>query len=151
MQLKTILNRVQKFKSFVYKSVRWSGSEAEPELEVEMVERANGKPICSGCGHHCPGYDRQPKRRFEFVPLWGVNKPPACSRWFVDCTAIIPKERPFLWAGGEKSGIAHHSSIPVGYSADIAELKRGMQPLPSDFIEFVTNEATNNQGQVFVR
>ncbi|WP_419628596.1 hypothetical protein, partial [Thiolapillus sp.] len=37
MQLKTILNRVQKFKSFVYKSVRWVGNEAAPELEVEAV------------------------------------------------------------------------------------------------------------------
>ncbi len=58
MQLKTILNRVQKFKSFVYKSVRWVGNEAAPELEVEVAERANGKPVCSGCGHHRPGYDR---------------------------------------------------------------------------------------------
>ncbi|WP_294043037.1 hypothetical protein [Thiolapillus sp.] len=46
MQLKTILNRVQKFKSFVYKSVRWVGNEAAPELEVEVAERANGKPVC---------------------------------------------------------------------------------------------------------
>jgi len=34
MQLKTILNRMQKFKSFVYKSVRWAGSPESPELEV---------------------------------------------------------------------------------------------------------------------
>ncbi len=73
MQLKTILNRVQKFKSFVYKSVRWVGNEAAPELEVEVAERANGKPVCSGCGHHRPGYDRLAKRRFEFVPLWGIK------------------------------------------------------------------------------
>ena len=28
MQLKTILNRVQKFKSFVYTKVRWAGNDA---------------------------------------------------------------------------------------------------------------------------
>jgi hypothetical protein len=52
MLIKTILNRVQKFKSFVYKSVRWveSTESPEPELEVEVVERTNGRAICSECG-----------------------------------------------------------------------------------------------------
>jgi len=37
MQVKTILNQVQKFKSFVYKSVSWVGEQATPELAVEVV------------------------------------------------------------------------------------------------------------------
>ncbi len=73
MQIKTVLNRVQKFKSFVYKSVSWVESQESPVLEVTVVERSNGKPICSGCGCQQPGYDRQPQRRFEFVPLWGIK------------------------------------------------------------------------------
>ena len=73
MLVKTILNRIHKFKSFVYKSVTWTGSAEAPELEVEVVERANGKPICSECRFHRPGYDRLPHRRFEFVPLWGIK------------------------------------------------------------------------------
>ena len=36
MQLKTILNRVQKFKSFVYTAVRWIEHLGEPALEVEI-------------------------------------------------------------------------------------------------------------------
>lgn len=43
MQLKTILNRVQKFKSFVYAGVRWAGSAEAPELEVEVGERAKAR------------------------------------------------------------------------------------------------------------
>jgi hypothetical protein len=35
MQLKTILNRVQKFKSFVYAKALWSGSDDAPVLEIE--------------------------------------------------------------------------------------------------------------------
>jgi transposase len=73
MQLKTILNRVQKFKSFVYARVRWAGCDEEPALEVEVAERANGQARCSSCGRRRPGYDRLPTRRFEFVPLWGIK------------------------------------------------------------------------------
>jgi transposase len=73
MQLKTILNRVQKFKSFVYSNARWTGNAESPDLEVEVTERANGRPVCSGCNQAGPAYDRLPRRRFEFVPLWGIK------------------------------------------------------------------------------
>jgi transposase len=72
MQLKTILNRVEPFKSFVYGRSRWVEESARPVLEVEVAARKNGRPICSGCGRPGPGYDRLPPRRFEFVPLWGI-------------------------------------------------------------------------------
>ena len=36
MQLKTILNRVQKFKSFVYGSARWVDEARQPAVEVEL-------------------------------------------------------------------------------------------------------------------
>ena len=71
MQLKTILNRVQKFKSFVYTKARWTGSAAEPELEVEVAERANGSALCSGCGCPRPGYDRLRARRFRVCAAVG--------------------------------------------------------------------------------
>ena len=73
MQIKTILNRVQKFKSFVYGAVRWVEDSSPPALEVELHPRANGQAVCSGCGRGGPGYDRLPVRRFEFVPLWGMK------------------------------------------------------------------------------
>lgn len=75
MQLKTILNRVQKHRSFVYGKIRWVEGESESDqlsVEVEIRARANSRPVCSGCGRCGPGYDRLPKRRFEFVPLWGI-------------------------------------------------------------------------------
>jgi hypothetical protein len=36
MHLKTILNRVQKFKSFVYGAVRWAEDASEPAIEAEL-------------------------------------------------------------------------------------------------------------------
>ena len=71
MQLKTILNRVQKFKSFVYGAVHWIEGASVPTLEVEIQPRSNSRPECSGCGQRRPGYDRLPERRFEFIPMWG--------------------------------------------------------------------------------
>jgi transposase len=73
MQIKTILNRVQKFKSFVYGSVRWIETGPVPALEVDVLPRANSRGVCSGCGRYRPGYDRLPLRHFEFVPLWGMK------------------------------------------------------------------------------
>jgi hypothetical protein len=46
MLLKTILNRVQKFKSFLYKSVRWVDD--DQALEIELAERANGQALWQG-------------------------------------------------------------------------------------------------------
>lgn len=102
MQLKTILNRVQKFKSFVYKLVRWVGNEAAPELEVEVAERANGKPVCSGCGHHRPGYDRLAKRRFEFVPLWGIKVFLVYAPRRVECPSCGIRVEQMPWAMGKR-------------------------------------------------
>jgi transposase len=72
MQLQTILNRVERHKSFVYGVPRWSDNVLRPTLEVPIRPRANGRPVCSGCGKRRPGYDRLAPRRFEFVPLWQI-------------------------------------------------------------------------------
>jgi len=73
MLVTTILNRVQKFKSFVYGKVKWIDTGNVPELDVEILARANGRPICSVCGLKSSGYDRLPERRFEFIPMWGIK------------------------------------------------------------------------------
>ena len=72
MQLKTILNHVQKHSSFVYGQIQFREGDV-PELEVSVRPRSNGRPECAGCCQRRPGYDRLPERRFEFVPLWGIR------------------------------------------------------------------------------
>lgn len=72
MQLKTILNSVEKYKSFVYSDARWSKGKTGCEIEFEVQPRKNSKAICSGCGKKRPGYDRLAARRFEYVPLWAI-------------------------------------------------------------------------------
>lgn len=72
MQLKTILNYVEPYKSFVYEGARWCGAGKGRTIEVKVRARANSRAICSGCGKKRPGYDRLPERRFEYVPLWQI-------------------------------------------------------------------------------
>ena len=64
MQLKTILNRVQKHRSFVYGAARLLEEGENLVLEVDVHPRANGQPTCSRCGHQRPGYDLSITHKF---------------------------------------------------------------------------------------
>jgi transposase len=101
MQLKTILNRVESFKSFVYGKTRWVEGTERPTLEVEVLARKNGRPICSGCGRPGPGYDRLPERRFEFVPLWGIAVYFVYAMRRVDCRSCGVTVERVPWARGK--------------------------------------------------
>ena len=94
MQLKSILNRVQRYKSFVYKKVTWVEGVSEPTLEVRIEPRANGRPLCSGCG-------RLPTRRFQFVPLWGIAVFFVYARRRVDCPCCGVTAERVPWARGK--------------------------------------------------
>jgi transposase len=101
MQLQTILNRVERHKSFVYGTPRWGGNVLRPTLEVPIRARANGRPICSGCGKHGPGYDRLKPRRFEYVPLWQIAVVFVYALRRVDCPrcGVVVEQVP--WATGK--------------------------------------------------
>jgi hypothetical protein len=72
MRLQTILNRVEKFKSFTYGEARLEERADGPALVVRVRPRKNSWPYCSGCLRRGRAYDRLDERRFEFVPLWGI-------------------------------------------------------------------------------
>lgn len=101
MQLQTILNRIQKFKSFVYSRIRWIEIRGEPALEVEVQPRANGRALCSGCGKRRPGYDRLAARRFEFVPLWGLQVYFVYAPRRVSCPQCGVRVEQLPWATGK--------------------------------------------------
>ena len=101
MQLKTILNRVEHYKSFVYGKVTWVEDVERPTLEVEIRARANSRPVCSGCGQPGPGYDRLAERRFEFVPLWQIAVFFVCVLRRVDCPRCGVKVEQVSWAEGK--------------------------------------------------
>jgi transposase len=101
MQLKTILNRVEPFKSFVYGKAKWVEGTGRPTLEVALDARKNGRAICSGCGRPGPGYDRLPERRFEFVPLWGIAVCFVYALRRVDCPRCGVTAERVPWARGK--------------------------------------------------
>ena len=101
MQLKTILNRVQKFKSFVYGTICWVEDAKEPTIEAELCPRANSRPICSGCGCKRPGYDRLPIRRFEFIPMWGIKVFFLYAPRRVDCPTCGIRVERMPWSEGK--------------------------------------------------
>ena len=85
MRIQTILNRVEKFKSFTYGKARLVEHDGGPALVVQMVARKNSRPYCSGCLKQGRPYDRLEERRFEFVPLWGALVFLAYRMRRVDC------------------------------------------------------------------
>ena len=104
MQLKTILNRVQKFKSFVYGDIVWLDSDkGNLALLVQVEARTKSKPICSGCDRPGAGYDTLPARMFEFVPLWNIAVFFAYALRRVNCETCGVKVEKVPWADGKNT------------------------------------------------
>ena len=73
MLLKTILNQIEKFKSFVYKKVFWKDEKSKDALIIELSARKNSQGECPSCGNRCGTYDTQSCRDYEYIPLWGIQ------------------------------------------------------------------------------
>ena len=101
MQLKSILNRVQKHKSFVYEEVVWGEDGERASLRVSIRPRAHTRPVCSGCKRARPGYDTLPVRSFEFVPLWGIAVFFVCALRRVNCKRCGVRVEAVPWATGK--------------------------------------------------
>lgn len=98
MQLKTILNRVEKHSSFVYGHARFEGG----VLVVPVRPRANGRPECSSCRRRCGIHDTARKPRlFQFVPLWGIPVLLEYSMRRVNCSRCGVKVERVPWAEGK--------------------------------------------------
>ena len=100
MQVKTILNRIQRHRSLVYGPVRLVQG-PRLALEVEVRPRANSWAKCSGWGKAAPGYDTLATRRFEFVPLWGIAVFLVYAMRRVACASCGVKVETVPWASGK--------------------------------------------------
>jgi len=102
IQFKTLLNKVHRFKSFVYHSVRMNGEGNKARIIAEIIPRANAKPRCSGCGEPRPGYDRMRRpREFEFIPVWNIPVSLSYTMRRVDCPTCGIKVEAVPWAQGK--------------------------------------------------
>ena len=105
MKLKTILNRVQPFKGFVYESCALVGGK-KLVLEVMVRPDQRVRPKCSGCEKPGSGYDTLQQRKFEFVPLWGIVVFFLYAMRRVDCRKCGVTVELLPWADG-KSHLTH--------------------------------------------
>jgi transposase len=120
MHLKTILNHVTDYKSFVFDKVTWLENSVSPAVEVLIVPRRNGLRTCSGCGEVRPGYDTMPEpRRFEFVPLWGIMVYFVYQMRRVQCPECGVRVECVPWADGK-------SSLTIEYKWFLARWARRM-------------------------
>lgn len=102
MQLKTILNRVERYKSFVFGTPEWIEEGGTLSIAIPIKPRANGRLICSGCRRPAAGYDQaRSGRRFEFVPLWGIAVYFVYQMRRVDCRECGVKVERVPWCDGK--------------------------------------------------
>jgi hypothetical protein len=94
---------VQRFAGFVYQEVRMHCRQGQVQsIEVTLEPHGGIRGRCSRCRRPAAGYDRLPKRRWLFVPLWGI------PTWFcyaprrVECAehGVVVEHIP--WSDGKR-------------------------------------------------
>ena len=73
MLIKTLLNKVERFKSFIYGDSKLMTVGGNEVLVIDIKPRRNSKPECPECGKRGKTYDMQPVRFFEYVPIWSFK------------------------------------------------------------------------------
>ena len=72
LDVKRVLNRIQRFVGFIYHDIRFADDRPDAPIEVRLKPHASIPAKCSVCRKPCAGYDRLPERRWRFPPLWGI-------------------------------------------------------------------------------
>lgn len=72
MLVKTLLNSIEKYPSFVYGKISLKQVDDDKSLVINLSPRKGSQGKCKECGKPCPTYDRQPKRFYQHVPFWDI-------------------------------------------------------------------------------
>jgi transposase len=102
MLIKTLLNKVERFKSFIYGNSRFATVNGADALIVDIKPRRNSKPECPECGKRGKTYDTQPSRLFEYVPIWAFKVFFRYSPRRVLCPACGIKVEAMPWGYGKE-------------------------------------------------
>lgn len=101
MQLKTILNSVQKHPGFVYRTPRFRTWGETKVIEVPIRARKGCRPVCSGCGMRCWAYDKLKERWYQFVPMWNIPVHFVYASRRCDCPRCGVKVELLPWSDGK--------------------------------------------------
>lgn len=102
MLVKTILNSIEKFQSFVYGRCVFETATGVQSLVIELSARKNSRGQCCQCGRRCPTHDTQPSRLYQYVPLWNIPVYFAYAPRRVDCKAHGIHVESVPWAEGKE-------------------------------------------------
>ena len=102
MLIKTLLNKVERFKSFVYGSTCVTLIDGVEALVIDIEPRRNSRPICPECGKRQKMYDRQPQRLFEYIPVWSFKTYFRYIPRRVSCPEHGVKVEALPWAYGKE-------------------------------------------------
>ena len=102
MLIKTLLNKVERFKSFVYGSICVTLIAGVEALVIDIEPRRNSRPICPECGKRQRMYDRQPQRLFEYIPVWSFKTYFRYAPRRVRCLDHGVKVEALPWAYGKE-------------------------------------------------
>ena len=73
LQLKTILNQVQRLVGFIYQEIELFAQTGYPRVIKVKIAAHEGRPrLCSKCLKPAPGYGRLRARRWLHEPVWGI-------------------------------------------------------------------------------
>jgi transposase len=116
MQIKTILNRLQKQPGFVYGAVRLAEGPAGLHLRVELFPHRRNRPRCSGCLRRGGHYDTLDVRAFEFVPLWGLRVFFLYLMRRVNCPRCGVRVEAVPWATGKQTVTTTYAWFLAGWA-----------------------------------
>ncbi len=102
MLIKTLLNKVERFKSFVYGATQVMLVDGVEALVIDIEARRNSSPICPECGKRQRMYDRQPQRFFEYIPVWSFKTYFRYAPRRVRCPDHGVKVEALPWAYGKE-------------------------------------------------
>ena len=102
MLIKTLLNKVERFKSFIYGDSKLMTVGGNDALIIDIKPRRNSKPACPECGKRGKTYDTQPVRFFEYVPIWSFKVFFRYAPRRVHCPRHGVKVEALPWAYGKE-------------------------------------------------
>jgi transposase len=101
MHVKSILNKISKFKGFTFDNGKWD--QKGDAITFEIKPRKGSQGICSSCGKKGSTYDHQKERLFEYVPLWGFIIYFTYIMRRIDCRLCGVKVERVPWAKGKSN------------------------------------------------
>ena len=102
MLIKTLLNKVEHFKSFIFGDTCLMEVDGVESVIIEIKPRKNGKPECPECGRRGKVHDTQPERLFEYVPFLKFKFFFRYSPRRVKCSTHGVKVEAMPWAYGKE-------------------------------------------------